>query len=62
MPLTKSQSKKYKKALQPENIKKGLAQDEMYLHTLYTNLMREGNYDYSKTTPLIELLKSTGFK
>lgn len=60
MPLTKSQSKKYKKALQPENIKKGLAQDEMYLHTLYTNLMREGNYDYSKTTPLIELLQVKG--
>lgn len=60
MPLTQSQSKKYKKALQPENIKKGLAQNDMYLHSLYTNLMREGNYDYSKTTPLIELLQVKG--
>ena len=44
MPLTKSQMDKYKKAFQPENIKKGLAGDALYLHKLYTNLIREGKY------------------
>lgn len=60
MPLTQNLSKKYKKAFQTENVKKGLRQNPMYLHTTYRDMMLDGNYDITATTPIIEILQTKG--
>ena len=60
MPLTKKLSDKYKKAFQTENVKKGLRQNPMYLHTTYRDMMLDGNYDITATTPIIEILQTKG--